>query len=116
MKIKHKYLRNRVFRSKHWNRVRSKENPYRTFYPYFYGRMVSSYEKQVESHFNEIKEEARAIENGCHPGRYSSTSSFRRFLNKERKAIERQAMSKIRKGDYDIPFPVFKKDADWLYF
>ena len=116
MKIKHKYLRNKAFRNKHWNSIRSIEHPYRTYFPYFYGRMMSSYEEQVKWHFEEIQEKAKSLESGCHSGRYNSTSSFRRVLNQEHKARERAALNKVRQGNYDASFPIFKKNANWYYF
>jgi len=116
MKIKNKYLRNRAFRSKHWNRIRSKSHPFETYSPFLNGWNCFSYEQQVKSHFKWIDQQSRAIENGCHAGIFHSTSSFRRILNKQRKAKERMAMQKIRLGEYDVEVPKFKRDADWLYF
>jgi hypothetical protein len=117
MRIKNKYIRNRVFRSKHWNCIRSKSHPYETFMPsYFNSKIHYTFEEQVKSNFEWIIQQSRALENGGHSGMFHSTSSFRRIINRERKAKERNVMARLRRGDYDVEFPKFKRDADWLYF
>ena len=118
MRIKNKYLRNRSFRIKHWNYIRSKSQPYKTIMPWFGYNTESSYsaDEQIKNHFEWITQQSRAIENGCHTGMFHSTSSFRRLINKERKAKERAVMQKIRNGNIDVEFPKFRRDADWYYF
>ena len=121
MRIKNKYIRNRSFRNKHWNRIRSKEHPYETYMPSmlwspFRGDYYNSYESQVNRNLEEITKLSRALENGNHKGRFHATSEFRRIRNKKRQAKETVAMQKIRGGNYDVEFPPFKKDADWFYF
>jgi hypothetical protein len=116
MRIKNKYIRNRIFRAKHWKRIRSTEHPYRTYDPYnIYSISYTSYEEQIKRHFEDITLQARAIENGRHSGHHA-TSLFRRNLNREYKAKEKTVLSRIRKGDYDVEFHKFKKDAEWLWF
>ena len=121
MRINNKYLRNHAYRNKHWKRIRAKEHPFETLTPYYLGNGGYwsgdwTFEKQVKRHFEWITEQAWAIENGTHRGMFHATSGFRRILNKQRKARERAALNKIRNGDYDAELPIFKKDADWLYF
>jgi hypothetical protein len=118
MKIKNKYIRNRHFRRKHWNTVRRKSHPYETYFPYMMGREMTnySYEKQVEQHFEWIEVEFRMLENGHRGGQFHSTSGYRRLLNAKRKFAERQSLKKINNGNYEAEVPVFKKDADWLFF
>lgn len=116
MRIKHKYLRNRHFRNKHWKCIRAKEQPFKTLYPYsaYTGRLYPA-EEQIERHFKWITQQARALETG-QPCFMNSPAFFRRLLNKGRKARERTAMAKIRQGDYDVEMPLFRKDADSLYW
>ena len=118
MRIRNRYIRNRSFRSKYWNKIREKEHPYRTGCPMleYYELFGNNIEEQVRSHFKWITQQARAIENGAHSGVFHATSSFRRILNQERKARERVALRRIRNGDYDVEVPHFRKDADWYYF
>lgn len=78
MKIKNKYLRNRL-------------------------RKVKSFKRMMKSHIN-LTEKMHAPAN------------FRRILNRKRKSKEKMALSKIKQGDCDTEFPVFKRNADWLYF
>ena len=118
MRIKNKYLRNCAFRSKHWKRIRSKNSPYKTTMPYSIGIVWSwSFEDQVKSHFEEITQQSRALENGSHRGLFHAPSNFKHALNKSKKAQVRVALQKINNGDYDdVIIPHFKHDADWLYF
>jgi len=123
MRIKNKYLRNRAFRTKYWNRIRAKSHPYETMMPYnwhfgplYYEHLGQDTEDQIKRHFEWITEQARALENGSHYGMFHATARFRRTIDREKKAKVRVAMQKIRSGDYDIEIPQFKKDADWLYF
>lgn len=117
MKNKNRYYRNKNFRSKCWKTIRNREHPFKTFCPYLCGEYLSnwSYEKQVEENFKSIARQARALESGRR-GWFSAPSTFRRILNKKRKAKERTILQKINNGDYDIEIPKFKNDADWLYF
>lgn len=117
MRIKHKYIRNRHFHVKHWKRIRAKEQPFKTFCPY-YGWDKHHWcdaEEQVNRHFEWITQQARALENG-QPCFMNAPSQFRRLINRDRKARERAVMAKIRQGDYDAEMPKFKKDANWLYW
>ena len=119
MRIMNKYLRNRAFRIKAWKRIRAKSHPHETFMPYgFYGRIVPDWsaEDQVKRHFREITEKARAIDKGNHRSFWHAPKHYRKILNAERKAREKQAMDRIRQGDYDAEFPKWKRDADWLWF
>jgi hypothetical protein len=118
MKIKNKYLRNKAFHNKHWNRIRAIEHPYKSSSPYsFWGYSKKySYENQVKNHFEWITKQARAIESGRHKGRFHSTKEFRHSMDRKRKAQERNVLSKIYNGDYDIFFPKFKNDAESYYF
>ena len=119
MKIQNKYLRNRAFRQKAWNRIRAKEQPYETFMPYdFYGNTLPEWssEEQVKRHFKWIDEQARAIDKGTHRGMFHAPKHYRKILNADRKAQEKQAMDRVRRGDYDAEFPVWKRDADWQWF
>jgi len=122
MRIKNKYIRNRSFRTKYWNRIRSIEHPYETYMPCtLWGypttdAQYDSYERQVNRHFEWIDTRARALESGSHKGMFHATSEFRRIISKQLQAKEAVAMQKIRGGNYDVEFPVYKKDVDWFYF
>lgn len=118
MRIQNRYIRNRSFRSKYWNRIRRKEHPYRTYCPSleYRERFGNDTDEQIKWHLKWIAQQARAMENGAHSGIFHSTSSFRRIINQERKAKERAALARLRKGDYDAEVPRFRKDADWYYF
>lgn len=118
MKIKNKYIRNRIYKTKHFKRMRSIKNPYRTRMPMIiYGSVERTYNEQVESNLQEIQEDARGLENGCKSGRYHASSEFKKMLNQQLKARERAALQKLKNGDdEDVVFPIFKKNADWLYF
>jgi hypothetical protein len=119
MRIQHKYLRNKHYRSKHWKRVRSWSHPFETICPYSgYGYGDYTTKEQVKNHFEWITKQARAIENGeTHFTRLDSAPKwYRKQINRQRKAQERSAMAKIRNGDYDSEFPKFKPDAAWDYW
>lgn len=121
MRINNKYLRNRAYRAKHWNRIRAKEQPFKTYMPWStynseYIAYGNSTEEQIENHFEWITEQARRIENGSHRHGNHAPKYFRKILNGSRKAWERRIMAKIRQGDYEAEMPTFKRDADWLYF
>lgn len=117
MRTENKYNRNRAFRIKCWKRMRNITHPYETYCPWsIYGYYMSSYEEQVQSNFEWIGIRAKALENGVEGGFFHATSSYRRSINKVRKAKERSAMQKIRNGNYDIEIPTFKRDADWNFF
>jgi hypothetical protein len=114
MKIKNKYLRNRVFRSKHWNRIRSETHPYANTH----GAWWFNTPEQISHNFESITRHARALENGTRQQWvvWRASSGFRRLLNRGRRAQERVAMQKIRNGQYETEMPFFKQDATWLYF
>jgi hypothetical protein len=124
MRIKNRYIRNRSFRVKHWKRIRNAEHPYRTFSPYdrfgnrgywYKGRFYSyDAEAQIKRHFEWIDKRARYMESGTHK-HGNAAAWFRRQLNTELRAEQRAALNKVRHGDYDALFPVFKKDANWLW-
>ena len=126
MRLKNKYLRNRAFRNKYWKRIRNTEHPFETFCPYDrYGNegywVKSQYysndtQEQITRHFEWIDQRARALESGTHKRIFNASSWFRRQRNSELRAEERAALNKVRLGDYEAQFPVFKKDANWLYF
>lgn len=116
MRIKHKYLRNKHFWNKHWKRIRAKEQPFKTLFPYsaYTGRLYPT-EEQIRQNFEWITQQARALETGqaCF---MNSPAFFRRLLNRKRKSRERSALSKIRQGDYEAELPTFRKDANALYW
>lgn len=121
MRIKNKYLRNRHFRIKNWKRIRNMEHPYETTCPYYYSgnkyiyTPSFSYENQVKWHFEIIQRKAWALDSGAN--RFMNAPAiFRRILNRQYKAKEKNAIAKIRQGDYEVEVPHFKKDANWLYF
>lgn len=119
MRIKNKYLRNRHFRKKYWKTARNLAHPYETYMPWVYGGEIHSpHEEQVKRNFEDITKQARALESGAHKQWLwmHSSADFRRILNQQRKAQERNAMAKIRNGDYEADMPIFKRDADWNYF
>lgn len=123
MRIMNKYLRNRAFRHKAWNRIRVKSHPFETTMPYdgvhgplYWAKLGWDYEGQVKRHFKWITEQARAMDKGAHSGLLHAPKDYRRILNSERKAREKHAMDRIRQGDYDAEFPQWKRDADWLWF
>jgi len=111
MRTENKYIRNRNFRAKHWKRARSLTNPYE----HTHGAWCYTTEESIQSHFESIDKQARAIENGSHTYYNHASADFRRQINKKRKAQERVAMPKIRNGDYDVEVPRFKRDANWLW-
>ena len=125
MRLKNKYNRNRAYRVKHWKRIRNTEHPFETFCPYDrYGnegyyiksRFYSNdTQEQINRHFEWINERARYLENGTHKC-INASSWFRRQRNSELRAEERAALNKVRLGDYEAQFPLFKKDANWIYF
>lgn len=121
MRIQNKYLRNRHFREKNWKRIRNITHPFETHCPYYYfnGEYMTNphytYEAQVKWNFEWINIKALALESGDDVF-YNSPAGFRRMLNKCRKGAVRNAMAKIRQGDYEVEMPHFKKDANWLYF
>jgi hypothetical protein len=109
----HKYLRNRAFSAKHWNRIRSKSHPYHTITSMYRGW---SYEDQIKSNFESIEERARTLESGSHRSFYHAPSAFRRVLTQRRRAKEKNVLAKIRNGNYEAEMPKFRRDADWNYF
>ena len=115
-RIENKYIRNRCFHVKHWKRIRSKEHPYKTMCPFLSPWYSWTYESQIKYHFEDITTRSRAIENGTHRHWNHAPKHFRKILNNRRKARERNALAKLRQGDYEVEFPKFKRDADWLWF
>lgn len=115
MRINHKYIRNRRFRSKAWKRIRSTEQPYKTHCPYLNGYTTWTFDEQVKNHFDWIAERARGMDTG-HRLFFHSPKHFRQTLWKRRKAQERLAMNKINHGDYEADIPTFRRDADWEWF
>lgn len=122
MRIQNKYIRNRHFRQKHWNRERVKHHPYETYMPYMVwsyptkGENKNSTEAQIKWHFDLIAQRARDLENGTHRQYNHAPKHYRKIHNDKRKAAERKAMARVRQGIEDIEFPVWKKYADWYYF
>lgn len=112
MRIENKYIRNRRFRHKAWKRVRRLSNPYERTH----GGWYWSSEEQIKNNFEWMGKHARAIDSGTHKHWLHASSDFRRELNKQRRAQERHALSRINMGDYEYEVPHFKRDADWLYF
>ncbi len=112
MRISNKYIRNRVYRSKHWNRIRHLTNPFE----YTHGNWYCTTAEQIKNHFEWIDQQARAIENGTHRQWVHAPKHFRKTIWQERKSQERVVMARIRQGDYDAEMPKFKRDADWLWF
>ena len=118
MRIKHKYLRNKHICNKYWNRVRSREHPFETFMPSWYGGKCHwDADYQIKNQFENIVKEVRGMDKGHRrPYFRNSSSSFRRILNKHRKAKTRNAIARIRNGDFDHEMPTFKRDAAWMYW
>jgi len=118
MRIKHKYLRNKHVRSKYWNRVRSREHPFETYMPsWYWGKLQWDSDLQVKDHFKSIVKEARGLDKGHRWVCYrNASSSYRRMINKHRKAITRNAIARIRNGEFDHEMPIFKNDAAWMYW
>jgi hypothetical protein len=116
-RISNKFVRNKIYRSKHWKRVRAKEHPHETYCHWLFpNSTIWNVEKQIKDNFENIDEQARRIENGSHRSFEHAPSYYRRKLNRKRKAKERNALNKIKNGNYDVEIPVFRKDANWLYF
>jgi hypothetical protein len=118
MRIKNRYIRNRSFRVKYWKRIRNTEHPYRTFCPYssltentghWYNGRFFSYEAeaQIERNFEWIDKRARYMDSGSHKTINVHTWT-RRQANRELRAEQRAALSKVRHGDYDAIFPPCK--------
>lgn len=123
MRIKNKYLRNKAFRVKHWNRIRNQSHPFETLCPYIIDVAPNIYwvrgwdeVEQIKSHFEWIDKQSRAIENGTHKRWHHAPKHFRKTIWEHRKAYERNVMAKVLQGDYDAVFPNWKKDADWNWF
>lgn len=118
MKIKHKYIRNRHYWRKNWQRIRVTQHPFETFDPWDSQYYAYSTEDQVKRNFEGITRDARRLENGSHSIAFAknASSEYRRMLNKKRKALERNIMSRIRNGEYELEMPKFKNDAAWNYW
>jgi hypothetical protein len=123
MRTENKYDRNRRFRNKAWKRIKVMSAPYETFCPYQIDGAPHSWlirrwdtEEQIKHHFEWIDKQARAIDKGTHKHWNHASASFRRELNKQRRAAERHALARINMGDVDYEMPRFKRAADWLYF
>ena len=123
MRIQNKYLRNKHFWNKSWNRARVVEQPYKTFCPYWPSwrsdltSPLRESEEQVQWHFERITKQARRYVNGASQvSMRNASSSYRRVINAQRKAKESAAMQKIRNGQEDVEMPTFKNDAAWLYW
>ena len=114
MRIKNKYLRNRAFHNKHWKRVRNQEHPFQNSH----GAWWYPSKEQIDENFKSISIKVRVLENGTHKQWivWNASASFRRLINKERKAMDRNVMNKIRNGNYDLEFDKYRKNATWSYF
>jgi hypothetical protein len=114
MKIKNKYIRNKSFRNKHWNAIKSRSHPYET---HMIGDWYGNVESQIKRHFEWIEIQVLALEGGHHGTVFMhAPAKFRRYLNKSKKSRVRAALQKINAGFYDEEIPIFKKDADWEWF
>jgi hypothetical protein len=121
MRIKNKYHRNRHFQKKQWKRIRNQSRPFETVMPIDnwnpdYLSWHWSTDDQIQSHFEWIEQQARAIENGTHKHWHSAPKHFRKTLNGHRKARVNHVLNKVRRGDYESEFPTFKNDANWQWF
>jgi len=66
--------------------IRAKEQPFKTYCPYFWDRWFKDDAKeQVVRHFEWITQQARALDTG-QPCFMNSPAGFRRLLNRKRKA------------------------------
>ena len=113
MKIKHKYIRNRLFRQKNWNRIKKMSNPYETILSWW---MVDSVEAQVNRHFKWIDIVSRVLDKGTHKkvfinnNRYTNRSMFVKNKNQKNKI----AMQKINNGQYELEIVNHKHYIDWF--
>jgi hypothetical protein len=126
MRIKNKYLRNRLFKNKAWNRAKNIEGgefSRKYFTPYWFHEgefiKISSVEEQHQSHINWIKEWVYTFVNGGKRGTRHANKTFRKNIERCERHKVKNVISKILKDvnnvdEYDIP--QFKHDADWDWF
>lgn len=121
MKIQHKYLRNRAFQSKCWNRMRQITHPFETYMPYTIWRGTQQYnsyseEEQIRSNFEWIEIRARSLDKGEGPSFWHHPYSCRHLIERQNRAKVKSAMKKINNGYWETEVPIFKYDADWDWF
>ena len=116
MRIKNKYLRNRLFKIKSRKRAKTiagGEFSYKSYCPY--GRNgVNYYDwiEQLKAHQKSIDDHTRMLCNGKKPW-YNSPKWFRKtYTRKERRKIG-AVLHSILNGDLELEFPTFKQDANW---
>jgi hypothetical protein len=119
MRIKHKYLRNRHFKTKSKNRAKSilGEFSYKAYFPYWiYGQLYDSPEKQLLHHQKEIEDLSNTFIRGDKSGRHHAPRSHKCLLEQRRRASNHLSLKKIMNGYEDVEFETFKQDADWDWF
>jgi hypothetical protein len=120
MKIKHKYLRNRLFKIKSRNRAKhivGGEFTFKTYFPFFYGKYTNnSPEEQLKRHQEYIDWWAYIFVNGITPSSIHAPSDSRRGASRKTRAAYHRCLKKINDGYTDVEFPQFRHDIDYYYF
>lgn len=117
MRIKNKYLRNRLAKQKAWNKAKrllGGEFTYKAFMPYYWFGRAAYLDVclQFERHREDITRHARILLGGGKMW-FKSPKWFRKpYIRKERRKTH-QVLVKMMQGDLDAEVPVFKHDADW---
>lgn len=119
MRIKNKYLRNRLFKQKAWNRAKKiLEGEFSIkigcISPYE-SKMGYTVEYFKKCHRDYIKELSMVFENGCHTGVRHAPKYYKKLLRKKIKAKQKQILIKLL-NDEDVSFDPIKRDADWDWF
>jgi hypothetical protein len=124
MRIKNKYLRNRLFKTLTRNRVKQfigGEFSYKQHCPWWSLGLFKNYtsEEQLKDHQNHIDEWwVRGILNGkkggYHAPKWYRSATERRQRRKVKKVIDKMTENIDNVDDYVIPN--FKQDADWDWF
>jgi len=116
MRIKHKYLRNRLFKHKCWHKAKSivgGEFSYKTLFPYWrYGFISQPWEEQLKEHQESIRKQAMSFESGDKPW-HKSPKWFRKPYNRKERRIVNNILTRMTKGDILLEIPKFVYNADW---
>lgn len=122
MRIKHKYLRNRLAKIKARNRIKKfvgGEFSLKCFFPWWrIGLLFNSADEQIKDHQKWIDEYwVRYLLKGG-KGAHAPKNFKKDFEHRERRAVQKQLDQMMKNIDNveDIDIPFFKHQADWDWF
>jgi hypothetical protein len=117
MRIKHKYLRNRLVKSKARNKAKRLHGEFslKAYMPYsIYGSWYRSYENQLKDRQEYLDDLAIINSSGGH--RFHAPKHFKRPFERSQRRKVKITIHQICNGDEELEIPIFKYNADWEWF